>query len=291
MRIQLKGSTPAVESVVVQLETGNFLKANWELLGYTTYEVICIGASGGMGGSAGGHSSYYDDLLTRFGGGGGGGGLHKVSGTLASLSASTAVVIGAGGADGSNTLDPNIQAGNGGDGGATTFGGTLCRASGGKGGTGGGPSANAPGGDGGTGDSTTAGFGGLGADFLAGRTQGQQGLFNGVIGSGGGGGFGPITSWYGNFEFVSYTGPSEGNWGSWPTVDAGSSNQMVAKGRVDMENLYGFYDGGSAFWPSNGGGANAVFLTGSSFIAGTRHHDIWSVPGSRDGACFIKLSP
>lgn len=124
-----------------------FLKADYVALGYTHYEVWCVGAVGGRGGN----------VLGSYGGAGGGGGLHRVAGLLSSLPASCPVVVGAAGADGAdgtgqykwNLLRESIEnnwyywdenplwapALPGQDGGASSFDGTTCRASGGKGGS------------------------------------------------------------------------------------------------------------------------------------------------------------
>jgi hypothetical protein len=104
------------------LTTGNFLKADWVGLGYTHYEVMCIGGAGGNGSdggsgiawpyyytpptpTSGGHliQHWYDAFVGTpqiFGGAGGGGGLHRVAGLLADLPAVTPVVVGAAGAQG-----------------------------------------------------------------------------------------------------------------------------------------------------------------------------------------------
>jgi hypothetical protein len=101
------------------LTTGNFLKVDWVGLGYTHYEVMCIGAVGGNGSDGGAGISwpyYYTNLpggylLTHwyspfpttpsiFGGAGGGGGLHRVAGLLADLPDVIPVVVGSAGAHG-----------------------------------------------------------------------------------------------------------------------------------------------------------------------------------------------
>lgn len=289
MRIHLKGYTPAEESIVIQLSTGNFVKDNWVALGYTSFEVLCIGGSGGMGGSAGGHTSPYDDNTVFFGGGGGGGGMHYVTGLLSSLASSTAVVIGAAGVDGTDTLSINTAATSGTSGGATTFGGTLCRASGGLGGAGGGTVIYPPGGQGGNGGTTVAGGGGLPGDLNAGRQSAVDGTYDGLIGQGGGGGIGTIAT-YPNYDLKLYTPPSIGSAGQNPQNVNINHAFRVSKGIVDMNAYRGYLPSGSECWPENGGGANAIGLTGTHYIAGTRHHENWAVPGTRGGACFIKLS-
>lgn len=128
-----------------------FEKADYVALGYTNFEVICIGAAGGRGGS------FAAQGYTNLGGAGGGGGLHRVSGLLADLPDSCAVAVGQGGADGHSSdnnqlsllvtvvddeivgpdsadpnpaYDPELS---GEDGGGSSFG-EICLASGGQGG-------------------------------------------------------------------------------------------------------------------------------------------------------------
>lgn len=168
---------------------------------------------------------YFSPFLTGLsaaGGGGGGGGLHRVAGLLADLPDSVPVVVGSPGGAGNPGLvgkenayipqppyweytphwfiwdEPhNLAFGPvtvGGDGGVSSFNGTLCRASGGKGGR---PatkwvaharSVDGNGGAGGTGGSSTAGGGAAGA--TSSEDQGATGSWDGTIGQGGGGGRG-----------------------------------------------------------------------------------------------------
>jgi hypothetical protein len=259
------------------LTTGNFLKADWVGLGYTHYEVMCIGAAGGNGSDGGGdmtwpyyYSGYdssgrlimhwYDPHIGSpniFGGGGGGGGLHRVAGSLADLPDVTPVVVGVAGAQGprgdsahQNPYMPTPPGGGvaywdlphlmiqpptvGQDGGASSFG-DVCVASGGKGGfpatvwdvtrpsSGynfpgeiGGPKPDGRGGQGGKGGQSVAGGGGAGAFFtLSIGTYGEQvrqvtpakdGIWNGVVGEGGGGGLGGeyIPGW--RFDYSAPSG-------------------------------------------------------------------------------------
>jgi len=151
-----------------------------------------------------------------WGGGGGGGGLHLVSGLLVDLPDEAPVVVGQAGVDAApgqisnpnpvtpsppytpgSVYDPPIRTfyppAAGGDGGASSFNGETCRASGGKGGN---PGAHwagdllmyeAKGGDGGCGGRTTAGGGGVGSTA---ETNPSDGTWDGSIGKGGGGGRG-----------------------------------------------------------------------------------------------------
>lgn len=249
------------------LTTGNFLKADWVGLGYTHYEVLCIGAAGGNGsdGCVGltwpyyysGYDSagrliqhWYDPFFENpqiFGGGGGGGGLHRVSGLLADLPDVTPVVVGVAGAQGPrgdvrhkdpympsppyspgaiwdlphNMVGPPVV---GQDGGASSFG-SVCVASGGKGGRPatvwdpslpssgynfpgevGAAKPDGNGAQGGTGGTAVAGGGGAGGVVTFGFVPGfegnplyqtvrkpgagKDGSWDGVIGQGGGGGVG-----------------------------------------------------------------------------------------------------
>lgn len=228
------------------LPPGDFLKAEMMALGYTHYEVTCIGAVGGMGGRIKFSGSW------SYGGGGGGGGLHRVDGLLADLPDICPVIVGEAGAAGREGNDapvyrprinpatgllyvPHIWDPNpayipplvGSDGGASSFNGALCRASGGKGGA---PTPVAyingdytptpgeanpdplilyyprlpggNGGEGGMGDSDVAGGGGMGAfsDYVyqdmpshydhAVLTIAEDGLWDSIVGYGGGGGRG-----------------------------------------------------------------------------------------------------
>jgi hypothetical protein len=122
--------------------------------GFTHFEVWCVGAVGGHGGL---YSTSYAGDIEISGGAGGGGGLHRVAGLLEDLPDSCPVVVGQAGEDGEDfttllprelvnvdgsgdvifpvTTDPNpdyVDPPSGTDGGASSFNGTTCRASGGK---------------------------------------------------------------------------------------------------------------------------------------------------------------
>jgi hypothetical protein len=253
------------------LPPGDFVKADYVGLGFTHYEVWCIGGAGGHGGDgfegvswpytlvpkAGGGfvTHWHDPFLSGrvpWGGAGGGGGMHHAVGLLADLPDASSVVVGQAGADAVDGLlyiftdavqpdgshvkiltvplvptPPNQQPGDvidtpgvtfnkplpGGDGGASTFNGAMCRASGGKGG--GAASITNPsapvfnpvffgglGGDGGKGDRTTPGGGAAGSTSQASSLRGggdgpdgatgSDGVWDGVIGQGGGGGRGGL---------------------------------------------------------------------------------------------------
>jgi len=131
-----------------------FNKADFIALGFTHYEVMCVGAAGGRGGKSNFSYSGYNSTWEVFsmGGAGGGGGLEVVSGPLSELPDTCAVEVGVpgtdgadgvysygayGGSDGAGALDRGDP---GTDGGPSTFGDDICQASGGKGG--GAPPAN-----------------------------------------------------------------------------------------------------------------------------------------------------
>ena len=54
MRLALGGGVGSLEPLVLTLSTGNFAKAEYVALGYTYYDVLCVGAAGGFGGGCGG---------------------------------------------------------------------------------------------------------------------------------------------------------------------------------------------------------------------------------------------
>lgn len=79
--------------LVLNLPDGTIFKqADYSAFGYTHYEVLCIGAAGGLGG----------DAFGGVGGAGGGGGLHIVHGLLADLSEEVLVTVGQAGVRGAN---------------------------------------------------------------------------------------------------------------------------------------------------------------------------------------------
>lgn len=135
---------------------------------------------------------YFNSYAWTFGGGGGGGGVHRIKGRLALLPTVCEVKVGRAGADGSygehtndfrdyidangyvTTMYPPLYGGftAGEDGGESSFGTTVCRASGGKSGSHG-------------------GAGGIGNRGGAGGGQsltGMPGAWDGKVGSGGPGG-------------------------------------------------------------------------------------------------------
>lgn len=207
MRFELSGSLVVPDPVVLTfVGNQNFLPLEYIDRGYTHFDVICIGAAGGSGGGI--DTSNTGTFLKSFGGAGGAGGIHRVRGVLSGLPASVPVVVGAGGAQGlDHAFDPN-QTTDGSPGGASTFNGTTCMASGGLGGSrvqsnSDTTSTEANGGQGGIGGQTTPGGGANGGvagiptalgPGVAG-TPGQDGTWDGSIGSGGGGGAGGVAKY------------------------------------------------------------------------------------------------
>jgi hypothetical protein len=204
MRFELAGSLVQPAPLVIKFNANqNFDASSYIRQGYTNFDVICIGGGGGMGGGI--DTANTGTLVRNYGGAGGGGGLHRVQGLLSALPSSCPVVIGAGGTLGKEDPSNVGLITNGGDGGTSSFNGTTCQASGGKGGQRAqSNSLTAPtfanGGDGGVGNRGNAGGGGLGG--TAGTptasgpgtpgTAGADGTWNGTIGSGGGGGAGGV---------------------------------------------------------------------------------------------------
>ena len=204
MRLELSGSLVHPDPLVIRFDSNQIFDIlHYTDLGYTHFEVICIGGGGGMGGGI--DTANTGTLVRSYGGAGGGGGYHRVRGLLSALPDTCPVVAGAGGAVGTEHASNPALTTDGGDGGASTFNDTTCRASGGKGGKR--VQANsltltsqANGGDGGIGNRIIAGGGGNGG--VAGTptatgpgtpgTVGQDGTLFNDLGKGGGGGAGGV---------------------------------------------------------------------------------------------------
>jgi hypothetical protein len=204
MRFELSGSLIRPDPLVIKFNTNqNFDTVKYMNMGYTNFDVICIGGGGGMGGGI--DTANTGTLIRSYGGAGGGGGLHRVNGLLSALPSSCPIVIGAGGTLGAEDVSNVGLVTDGGDGGSSSFNGATCRASGGKGGkkvqsnslT---VTTSANGGDGGVGDRVNAGGGAAGG--VAGTPSatgpgvagvaGVDGTWNGIIAQGGGGGAGGV---------------------------------------------------------------------------------------------------
>lgn len=204
MRLELAGSLVRPDPIVVKFSaTVLFDPLPYIDMGYTHFDVICIGGGGGMGGGI--DTANTGTLIRSYGGAGGGGGFHRVRGLLSELPSPCPVVVGAGGILGTEHASNPASTTNGGDGGYSSFNDPMCRASGGKGGrrvqtnsvT---ASTLADGGDGGVGNRTIAGggaVGGVGGTPSATGpgipgTPGEDGTFFQNIGEGGGGGAGGV---------------------------------------------------------------------------------------------------
>lgn len=331
---------PDFPILTFELDNGeNFPAGDYAGLGYTNFEVWCVGAAGGDGSPAGkdggwpyrvvgGVNHWHDPFLAGdplhptsqpfgFPPPGGGGGLHHVVGYLADLTTLVPAVVGVAGAHAPlgyiDALTPYTPAPNkqlsfgnvevspagvdpgwpgngsiydlphptwprpadGGNGGASTFGGTVCRASGGKGGQKsvvGGPylafsdesTGRTPlgtGGDGGTGNTTVAGGGGLGSNS---GLAGTNGTWDGVIGKGGGGGRGGYlveasTGGGGTWPEL-YREATSGGRGSFAFGDTSVYGEGEARGAVD--------DSGHYVHAGHGGGARIPGLAVGSYALG-----------------------
>jgi hypothetical protein len=280
MRLSFLGSSRPIEPVVLSLTNGQpFLKQTYVDQGYDNFEVLCIGAAGGRGGSVGAWN-FAASALVYSGGGGGGGGLHRVAGTLSSLASSVDVVVGTAGVDGNLGGAINTDtATNGTAGGYSSFGVTLCRASGGAGGDRANNNTVGLGGSGGIGNSITAG---------AGASGGVNGTFNGSIGSGGGGGTGAIGQWGADNTILGiWTYPGAGGRGNFnisPELDS----------TVNAAQCYFWSYGSLQFGlePYCGGGATARILNNQPYAYGSYAANGYGNPylGTVNGAVLIKLT-
>lgn len=204
MRFELSGSIVSRPPVLLIYLSDDELDIDTYLdLGYTNFEIMCIGGGGGMGGGI--NTANTGTLIRSYGGAGGGGGIHRIKGLLSVLPSSVPIVVGAGGTLGAEHASDPGQTTDGGDGGYSSFNGTTCLASGGKGGkrvqtNDTSTTTQAHGGAGGIGGTIVAGGGAAGG--IAGTpsptgpgtagTAGADGVWDGVIGAGGGGGAGGV---------------------------------------------------------------------------------------------------
>lgn len=250
MRLELAGSLLRPGELVLQFAANDSLNiASYIERGYTHFEVICIGGGGGRGGGI--DTDGTGTLIRNYGGEGGGGGFHQTRGLLSILPSPVAIVVGAGGALGDDhESDPNLTT-DGDDGGYSSFNGTTCRASGGKGGKRAQSNSltvttQAHGGEGGIGNSIVAGGGGAGG--VAGTPSstgpgilgisGEDGFLidDLIIGQGGGGGAGGV----GSYDGVTCNAATSGGRGSYHPSDSsayglGSTpTDDISSGAVDI---------------------------------------------------------
>ncbi len=271
MRFELAGSLIRPTPLVVRFDAnGTFDTLKYTDMGFTHFEVICIGGGGGMGGGI--DTANTGTKIRSFGGAGGGGGFHRVRGLLSVLPNSCPVVVGAGGAVGTEHASDPSQTTNGGDGGASTFNGTTCRASGGEGGkrvqvlSDTAPS-QANGGAGGAGNRTAVGGGGAGGTVgtptatgpgTAG-VDGVDGSFNSLtnVGKGGGGGAGGV----GKYGAITCNAATSGGRGSYNPGDTS------VYGPGDTPDI-GPVTGAANIVPGGASGAKAAPLNGLPTIYG-----------------------
>lgn len=290
------------DPLTLVLEDGvDFHKLDYLAVGYNRFDVICIGGAGGSAGhfaetipdsathQQGPPFDYdllFNSFLHRFGGGGGGGGIHRVKGRLALLPTVVPVVVGAAGDDGGlvevvapfhdwrsggqGGIFPEPAIPPGGDGEASSFGGVICRASGGKG---------AVGVNGGAGGVGNAELGGGGA------APGMAGMWDGVIGSGGGGGQGGVIPAFPDSFFLgSIAGPgSAGGNGAVSTADpttqgpgdfgAGFSldfTRIVSSVPAGQNILQAAHVDAAHAYGGHGGGAKPFVLNGENVQYGSK---------------------
>jgi hypothetical protein len=249
------------------------------LAGYTNFNVIMVGASGGYGGK-----STYNTENTGWGGGGGGGGMLRVQGPLKGLPQDT-IDISAGLVGGNGTdAGKNTKGGTGATGGTSSFG--SWSATGGRGGEGGdveyaaqlgGSGIVASGGDGGTNSKDLGeppGQGGIGetahsAPNYTLPTRGSVGSVNESPlyfygGTGGGGGTGRIRT----------------------------NNQVNAEAKPGKEGMWaaGYTCPGGPITSSRGGTGGGSDI---SDVTGSEDPEYYGAPvqvGEPDGVVFLKLS-
>jgi hypothetical protein len=102
------GDSALPPTVFTFTENTEFLVEQYRELGFTHFDVWCVGGAGGRGGGVLTYDPYdhsYADVFlpsTSYGGEGGGGGLHRVAGLLEDLPDSVPIVVGKRGNDGVN---------------------------------------------------------------------------------------------------------------------------------------------------------------------------------------------
>lgn len=269
MRLTLAGSLVRPDPVVLKyIANQTFDTQDYIDLGYTHFEVICIGGGGGRGGGI--NTANTGTLIRSYGGAGGGGGFHIVRGLLSALPATCPVVVGAAGAAGADHASAPASTTNGGDGGASTFNSNTCRASGGKGGirvqsnsdT---VTTDADGGEGGIGNRSVVGGGAAGG--IAGTpsapgpgtpgTPGVDGTLFQNIGKGGGGGAGGVGK-YGNLMLNAATAGGRGAYNPGDTSVYGPGGVPSTDPNTNSPNVV----------PGTASGAKASPLTGLPTIYG-----------------------
>lgn len=275
MRIELSGSLVAPAPLVLRYEaSATFDTAYYINLGYTHFDVICIGAGGGTGGGI--DTNNTGTLLRCWGGAGGGGGYFRTRGLLSALPSSCPIVVGTGGVVGTSHASLPANTTDGVDGGYSSFNTNTCRASGGKGGkrvqsnstT---VTTQAHGGAGGIGNSVVAGGGAAGG--IAGTpalpgpgvagTPGVDGTFDYDLGKGGGGGAGGV----GKYDGTTLNNGTIGGRGSYNPGDISVYGPGGAISKDPKTLAFDVVPGGAS-------GAKASPLTGLPTIYGQSKGDL-----------------
>lgn len=253
MRLELAGSLVLPDPLVLRFVVNDDLDIlEYTELGYTHFDVICIGGGGGMGGGI--DTANTGTLVRNYGGAGGGGGYHRARGLLSALPTECEIIVGTGGELGTeHPSNPGFTT-DGDDGGFSSFNDDTCRASGGKGGKRAQSNSltvttQAHGGEGGLGDRIIAGGGAEGG--VAGTptpegpgtpgVNGTDGTYNLDIGEGGGGGAGGVGKYgSGGTTCNAATNGGRGSYnpadnsvygpGDTPGDDPGSSSSKIVPG-------------------------------------------------------------
>jgi hypothetical protein len=284
MRFELSGSLIRPAPLVLTYNSDDtFDTLSYIDLGYTNFEVICIGGGGGRGGGI--DTNNTGTLIRNFGGAGGGGGFHRIRGLLSALPNTCPIVVGSAGVAGTEDASNPANTTNGGNGEASTFNTNTCRASGGEGGkraqsnsdT---VSTQANGGVGGIGNRVVVGGGAAGGtagipSALGPGTPGTAGTDgsitnNGIIGKGGGGGAGGVGK-YGGTTCNAATAGGRGSYNPADTSVYGPADTPDTDVDTVAVNIV----------PGDASGAKATPLNGLPTLYGT---------SSTDGVVIIRLT-
>src|SRR5512140_3840869 len=120
MRFELSGSLIRPDPLLLTYTADGTFDTGAQIdLGYTHFEVICIGAGGGRGGGI--NTNNTGTSLRSYGGEGGGGGYHRVRGLLSALPPTCPVAVGSPGSVGAEHISNPAATTDGGDGEPSTF--------------------------------------------------------------------------------------------------------------------------------------------------------------------------
>jgi hypothetical protein len=291
MRLELGGSIPERKPVVLIFHANDtFNAAAYKALGYRFFDVICIAGGGGRGGNTYGQDTLHaGEYVRTFGGAGGGGGYQRLRGLLDLVPSTVAIVVGAAGADGTDSISAptwstslTTDGGNGGD---SSFWTPACHPTGGQGGKRSmsrsrGVSSSADGGAGGyklTADTANQGIAGV-FEPSGPNTPPSQGLWGNLYessfthgratafweGEGGGGGPGGIESVTPGTPptggIVRMRGEAGGRGSFSPAYESIYGPASPAQDDLDT--------GASGVIPGNAGGARITIFNGSSILYG-----------------------